>query len=70
MKRLRAIINVSDSLKGVLTPFHAQVEVLNSSSWVDQVQNFRQEIRQSDYRNDDLKYDLNCEKLYDYIDFK
>ena len=47
-----------DILAGVLTPFHAQEELLNSSLWVDQVPNFRQEIRQSNYRNDDLKYDL------------
>ena len=52
-----AIINASD-LQKVLTPFHAQELLLNSSSWVDQVPNFRQEIRQSYYRNDPVKYDL------------
>ena len=40
-------------------PFHAQEKVLASSSWADQVPNFRQEIRQSHYRNDPVKYDLN-----------
>ena len=40
------------------TPFHAQEEMLASSSWVDQAPNFRQEIRQSHYRNDPVKYDL------------
>ena len=39
-------------------PFHAQDWLLNSSSWVGQVPNFRQEIRQSHYRNDPVKYDL------------
>ena len=33
--------------------------MLASSSWVDQAPNFRQEIRQSHYRNDPVKYDLN-----------
>ena len=47
------------SLGGVLAPFHAQEKLLASSSWVDQVPNFRQEIRQSNYRNDPVKYDLN-----------
>ena len=42
----------------VPTPFHAQELLLKSSSWVGQVQNFRQEIRQSHYRNDPVKYDL------------
>ena len=46
------------SLGGVLAPFHAQEKLLTSSSWVDQVPNFRQEIRQSHYRNDPVKYDL------------
>ena len=41
-----------------LTPFHAQEPILNSSSRVDQVPNFRQEIRLSHYRNDPVKYDL------------
>ena len=45
---------------GVLIPLHAQELLLNSSSWVDQVPNFRQEIRQSHYRNDPVKYDLVC----------
>ena len=40
------------------TPFHAQDEMLASSSWVDQAPNFRQEIRQSYCRNDPVKYDL------------
>jgi len=40
------------------TPFHAQDSQLNSSSWVGQVPNFRQETRQSNYRNDPVKYDL------------
>ena len=44
---------------GVLKPFHALKELLASSSWFDQVPNFRQEIRQSNYRNDPVKYDLN-----------
>ena len=43
---------------GVLKPFHALKELLASSSWFDQVPNFRQEIRQSNYRNDPVKYDL------------
>ena len=43
---------------GVREPLHAQEQLLNSSSWVDQVPNFRQEIRQSHYRNDPVKYDL------------
>ena len=33
--------------------------MLTSSSWIDQAPNFRQEIRQSNYRNDPVKYDLN-----------
>ena len=45
-------------LRRVLIPLHAQELLLNSSSWVDQVPNFRQEIRQSHYRNDPVKYDL------------
>ena len=49
--------NVSvDSLDS--SPFHAQEEVLTSSSWTDQASDFRQEIRQSNYRNDTVKYDL------------
>ena len=44
---------------GVREPLHAQEQLLNSSSWVDLVPNFRQEIRQSHYRNDPVKYDLN-----------
>ena len=44
--------------EGDLQPFHAQEELPNSSSWFDQVPNFRQEIRQSHYRNDPVKYDL------------
>ena len=43
---------------GDLKPFHAQEVLPNSSSWFDQVPNFRQEIRQSHYRNDPVKYDL------------
>ena len=46
-------------LAKLLTLFHAQEELLNSSSWVDQVPNSRKEICQSNYRNDDQKYDLN-----------
>ena len=45
----------------VPAPFHAQEKLLNSSSWVDQVPNFRQEIRQSNYRNDPVKYDLDVQ---------
>ena len=49
--------NVSDdSLDS--SPFHAQEEMLTSSSWTDQASDFRQEIRQSNYRNDPVKYDL------------
>ena len=40
---------------------HAQQELLNSSPWVDQVPNFRQEIRQSNYRSDGLTYDFDIE---------
>ena len=43
-------------------PFHAQDLLLNSSSWVGQVPNFRQETRQSHYRNDPVKYDLAVER--------
>ena len=39
-------------------PFHAQKKTHNSSSWLDLTPNFRQEIRQSHYRNDPVKYDL------------
>ena len=46
------------SCQEVLAPFHAQEKLLTSSSWVSQVPNFRQEIRQSNYRNDPVKYDL------------
>ena len=46
------------SYQEVLAPFHAQEKLLTSSSWVSQVPNFRQEIRQSNYRNDTAKYDL------------
>ena len=38
--------------------FHAQELLLNSSSWIGRVPNFRQKIRQSHYRNDPVKYDL------------
>jgi hypothetical protein len=41
-----------------MKPFHALKELPDSSSWLDQVPNFRQEIRQSLYRNDPVKYDL------------
>ena len=51
------------SLERAQAPFHAQDLLLNSSSWVGQVQNFRQEIRQSHYRNDPVKYDLDDELL-------
>ena len=44
--------------EGVQVPLHAQEQLLNSSSWVDLVPNFRQEIRQSHYRNDPVKYDF------------
>ena len=44
--------------EGTLKPFHALKELPISSSWFDQVPNFRQEIRQSHYRNDPVKYDL------------
>ncbi len=40
------------------SPLHAQEEVLASSSWRDQAPDFRQEIRQSNYRKDPVKYDL------------
>ena len=40
-------------------PLHAQDEVHDSSSWIDQVPDFRQEICQSNYRNNPVKYDLN-----------
>ena len=40
--------------------FHAQEKVPNSSSRIDQVPDFRQEICQSHYRNDPVKYDLEC----------
>jgi hypothetical protein len=43
---------------GGLKPFHALEDLPDSSSWFDQVPNFRQEIRQSHYRNDPVKYDL------------
>ena len=46
------------------TPFHAQDEMLASSSWVDQAPNFRQEIRQSYCRNDPVKYDLDERNFY------
>ena len=46
-------------LAKLLTPFHTQEELLNKSSWVDRVPNSRKEICQSNYRNDDQKYDLN-----------
>ena len=49
------------SLERAPAPFHAQDLLLNSSSWVGQVLNFRQEIRQSHYRNDPVKYDLNMQ---------
>ena len=39
-------------------PFHAQRKPHNSSSWLDLTPNFRQEIRQSYCRNDNVKYDL------------
>ena len=39
-------------------PFHAQRKPHDSSSWLDLTPNFRQEIRQSHYRNDPVKYDL------------
>ena len=39
-------------------PFHAQKKTHDSSSWLDLTPNFRQEIRQSHYRNDPVKYDL------------
>ena len=41
-------------------PFHAQDDLLNSSTRISQVPNFRQEIRQSHYRNDPVKNDLVC----------
>ena len=44
--------------KWTQVPFHAQDSLLNSSSWVGQVPNFRQETRQSHYRNDPVKFDL------------
>ena len=44
--------------EGTWKPFHALEKLLTSSSWFDQVPNFRQEIRQSHYRNDPVKYDL------------
>lgn len=40
-------------------PIHAQESPLNSSSWAGQVPIFRQENRQSHYRNEPVKYDLN-----------
>ena len=46
------------SLERAPAPLHAQDLLLNSSSWVGQVPNFRQEIRQTHYRNDPVKYDL------------
>ena len=39
-------------------PLHAQRKTRVSSSWLDQTPNFRQEIRQSHYRNNPVKYDL------------
>ena len=50
--------------EGVQVPLHAQEQLLNSSSWVDLVPNFRQEIRQSHYRNDPVKYDLNMSRNF------
>ena len=50
--------------EGVREPLHAQEQLLNSSSWVDPVPNFRQEIRQSHYRNDPVKYDLNMNRNF------
>ena len=47
------------SLEKAPAPLHAQDLLLNSLLWVGQVPNFRQEIRQSHYRNDPVKYDLN-----------
>ena len=44
-------------------PLHAQDEELDSSSWVDQVPDFRQEICQSHYRKDPVKYDLNLDGI-------
>ena len=51
------------SRKSSSNSFHAQDLLLNSSSSVGQVPNFRQEIRQSHYRNDPVKYDLVAEKV-------
>ena len=58
----RAIINAQSSL-GNSRPFHAQRKTLVSSSWLDQTTNFRQEIRQSNYRNNPVKYDLDNGKV-------
>ena len=52
------LMDAPSQLKGLIIPFQAQEKLLTSSSWVDQVPNFRQEIRQSHYRNDPVKYDL------------
>ena len=38
--------------------FHAQVSNCHSSTWFDLAPDFRQEICQSHYRNDPVKYDL------------
>ena len=41
-------------------PFHAQEKLLVLIIVVEMTSNFRQEIRYSYYRNDPVKYDLNC----------
>ena len=58
---MQAIINVLNLLEETSVPFHAQDDLLNSSTRISQVPNFRQEIRQSHYRNDPVKYDLDGE---------
>ena len=42
----------------LLPPFHAHGQALTSSSWRGWAPSFRRETRQSHYRNDPVKYDL------------
>ena len=58
------IINVIRLRVDISKPFHAQEQLLTSLSWFDQVLIYRQEIRQSHYRNDPVKYDLTAKILY------
>ena len=54
---------IAKILKGhCAIPFTLREGDLISSSWFDETSNFRGEIRQSHYRNDPVKYDLDCEE--------